>query len=156
VPGTADRSRDCQRTARTEWHRSRRLRISQGPAERLDPYIMSILVGEVVRIKGLLSRPALNGAHAVVIAAATDEEAADLQRKQRLKVRTKIASETLSVGIAKVARVEADAGLDDDAIFSTPYFSVERVDGRGYAWRARRKISRGLRCFARSRCLCTR
>jgi hypothetical protein len=79
----------------------------------------------------------------VVIAAATDEEAADLQRKQRLKVRTKIASETLSVGIAKVERVEADAGLDDDAIFSTPYFSVERVDGRGYAWRARRKISRG-------------
>lgn len=94
-------------------------------------------VGQVDgRLVGLEARADLNGVHVSVI---DDAEAAELQAKGRVKVRTALVGEILSV---KRGNVETSGPTA--AAFSTSDFAVVPHDerGGGYAWRALRRLPR--------------
>ena len=73
---------------------------------------MSFRAGQHVRLRSLQGRPALNGAHATVVAAASDAEAAELEQKGRVKVSTALTGECLSLRIANVELKESAGALD--------------------------------------------
>lgn len=98
-------------------------------------------VGQRVRLQGLASRTALNGAHATVVAPESVEEAAELAHKGRVKVLTALAHEVLSVRVANAQLL--DETDDEPALFSTSYFAVVPSAARGYMWTARRTIPAG-------------
>ena len=94
--------------------------------------------GQLVKLRGLEGRPALNGCHGIVLAT-NAEEAAELQLKGRIKVSTALADEVLSVRLANVEQVQTT----EHTIFSTRDFAVVLQPGRGYTWRALRRIASG-------------
>jgi hypothetical protein len=99
---------------------------------------MCLPVGQAIRLQGLAARPALNGCHATVIAAADEEESAELAAKRRVKVVTATTGEILSIALAKAEAVDAQ-----NTLYSTAYFAVVSQTGRGYTWQAKRRIDAG-------------
>jgi hypothetical protein len=109
---------------------------------------MSLLpIDQRVRLRGLATRPQLNGVHAIVTAADNNDEARELAVKRRVKVTTLTCGETLSVAINKTEPVLIDEAAPSqprsDALFSTAYFAVIPQVGRGYTWQAQKRISAG-------------
>lgn len=100
---------------------------------------MAFVVGLQVRLRSIQSRPSLNGAHAIVTAAASSSEAALLEHKGRIKVCLASDGEILSV---RTANAEP-TNLQEDAIFSTADFAVVWHPDRGYSWKARRALREG-------------
>ena len=98
--------------------------------------------GQSVRLRALQARSSLNGTHGVVIAAASSSEAAELELKKRVKVRTALTEEILSVRHANVEPTEWH-----DAAFSTTDFAVVRSPGRGFIWQAKRNLRSGKVLF---------
>jgi len=100
--------------------------------------------GQRVRLFGLNARPDMNGAHATVLAPASDAEAADLQEKGRIKVSAAPTGEVLSVRSSNAtSRPIIEDEMLTEAIFSTDYFAVFEQPGRGYTWRALKRMSAG-------------
>lgn len=97
-------------------------------------------IGQVVRLCGLAARPDLNGAHATVVEPSATE-ATELKLKDRVKVTTLLAGETLALRRASIEPVEGEAMAN--AIFSTADFAVVRQPGRDFAWIARRRLLAG-------------
>jgi hypothetical protein len=100
---------------------------------------MAFAPGLQVRLRSLQSRPSLNGAHAIVTAAASSSEAALLEEKGRIKVRVASDGEILSVRAANAESIN----LEEDAIFSTADFAIVWHPDRGYSWKARRALREG-------------
>ena len=102
-----------------------------------------MLVGAVVRLKNLATRPDLNGVHATVVAPADASEATELIAKERVKVTTALVDETLAVRHTSAEPMSAV----QHAIFSTENFVIDEQPGRGYTWRARRRMRPGKQLF---------
>jgi tetratricopeptide (TPR) repeat protein len=97
-------------------------------------------VGTRVRVDGLVARPDLNGAHATTEHAASEEEAADLTSRGRVKVLTVLGQESLSV---KRESVTVTTDGEAAVCFSTDRFFVAPVPGRGHGLLARRAFAKG-------------
>ena len=97
-------------------------------------------VGQRVRLRALQARAELDGMHATVTAAKSAAEAAELEQKQRTKVRVALTEECLSVKLSSVERVDL---AEDDAVFSTSDWAVVPQGARGYTWKATRSLRAG-------------